>query len=179
MKRESHLFAQETKLISEFWNLKKRIPTSTSRKVNLHVSIPHSWQYNSLTQKTPKKQVQHGWTVSSKIIWQNKNNQCLIMKGHWALIELKFKLFAICYNKRAFWLCIITQQNSGLLMWWLPLPLLHLSSQWLTVSVHIVNTKSDNTPLPCRTKGKIHCLFWNLNEPFCSGERCFEHVYSE
>lgn len=24
MKRESHLFAQETKLISEFWNLKKK-----------------------------------------------------------------------------------------------------------------------------------------------------------
>lgn len=99
MKRESHLFAQETKLISEFWNLKKRIPTSTSRKVNLHVSIPHSWQYNSLTQKTPKKQVQHGWTVSSKIIWQNKNNQCLIMKGHWALIELKFKILPSATTK--------------------------------------------------------------------------------
>lgn len=39
MKRESRIFAQETKLISAFWNLRKGIPTSTSKKVNLHVSI--------------------------------------------------------------------------------------------------------------------------------------------
>lgn len=85
--------------------------------------------------------------------------------------------FTISYKERAFWMCIIVQQNSHLLMWWLPLSLLHLHSQWLTMSTHIVNTKLVNMSLPFRTKGKFHYLFCHLNAPFCSGEKHFEHFY--
>jgi len=30
-----------------------------------------------------------------------------------------------------------------------------------------------------RTMGKLQYLFWNLNTPFFSGEKHFEHVYFE
>lgn len=62
-----------------------------SEKRNTHIHIQKS-KFTCLYFPTPDsiiqlhrkkktKQVHHGWTVSNKIIWQDKNNQWLIMKG--------------------------------------------------------------------------------------------------
>lgn len=121
MKRESHLlFTQETKFSYEFWNLKKGIPTLISEKVNLHISNSHSPDTNSLTQR---KQVQHAQTICNNILCQERNNQWLKMKGlkgaelclssSSGLLQTLFTFF---YKEKAFWLCIIIQQNSLLLI---------------------------------------------------------------